>query len=75
MLLKRSCHYWAIVEDILSPSSNSSQSALLAEARMTIANEALYRQDMSKALRLYSRVKTAPSAWNQSEVCAPASIM
>ncbi len=38
---------------------------------MTIANEALYRQDMSRALRLYSRVKTAPSAWNQSEVCAP----
>ena len=72
MLLKRSCHYWAIVEHILSPSSDSSQSELLSEARMTIANEALYRQDMSRALRLYSRVKTAPSAWNQSEVCAPA---
>lgn len=41
---------------------------LLTEARMALANEALFKQDTAKALRLYSRVKTPHAAWNQSQV-------
>ena len=52
----------------VSPSSEPVNSDLLIEARMALANAALYRQDTAKALSLYSRVKTAHSAWNQSQV-------
>lgn len=42
---------------------------LLNEARMALADGAVFRSDMSQALGLYSRVKTAQAAWNQAQVC------
>ena len=42
--------------------------SLLAEAQMSLANAALYKHDTSKALKLYSQVKTPQAAWNQSQV-------
>ena len=35
---------------------------------MALANMALYKKDTTRALRLYSRVKTPHAAWNQSQV-------
>ena len=35
---------------------------------MALANIALYKKDTTRALRLYSRVKTPHAAWNQSQV-------
>ena len=42
--------------------------SLLNEARLALANAAMYRSDTSLALSLYSRVKTAQAAWNQAQV-------
>ena len=51
----------------LDPEYDGSDS-LLVEAQMSLANAALYRHDTSRALRLYSQVKTPQAAWNQSQV-------
>ena len=77
--MKRSSHYWSIIYDVLSetpalgkqlPVDLESQTpeSLLIEAQMNLANAALYKHDTSKALRLYSQVKTPQAAWNQSQV-------
>ena len=77
--MKWSSHYWGIIYDVLSgtpklekqfPLDLESQisESLLAEAQMNLANAALYKHDTSKALRLYSQVKTPQAAWNQSQV-------
>ena len=42
--------------------------SLLNEARLALANAAMYRSDTGLALSLYSRVKTAQAAWNQAQV-------
>lgn len=42
---------------------------LLNEARMALADAAVFRNDTNQALCLYSRVKTAQAAWNQAQVC------
>lgn len=42
--------------------------SLLEESQMALANIALYKKDTTRALRLYSRVKTPHAAWNQSQV-------
>ena len=41
---------------------------LVEESQMALANIALYKKDTTRALRLYSRVKTPHAAWNQSQV-------
>ena len=38
------------------------------EAQMALANAALIKQDLSRALKLYSMVKTPHAAWNQSQI-------
>ena len=42
--------------------------SLLMEAQMSLANIAIYEHDSSRALELYSHVKTPQAAWNQSQV-------
>lgn len=83
MLLKWSSHYWSIITEMVSGRKQLSgkkkngsfggegdvSDSLLAEAQMSLANAALYRHDTSKALKLYSKVKTPQAAWNQSQVC------
>ena len=87
-LLKRSCHYWNIIVDIITDKDSyrdipkyhtpdaktpkyegdPDKIPLLNEARMALANAALYKSDIGGALSLYSRVKTPHAAWNQSQV-------
>ena len=43
---------------------------LLSQARMALGDAAAYRGDISRAVSLYSRVKTAQAAWNQAQVHA-----
>ena len=43
---------------------------LLEEATMSLAGAAMYRQDTTKALLLYDKVKTPHAAFNQSKVNA-----
>ena len=47
---------------------SQTQESLLVEVQMNLANAALYKHDTSKALRLFSQVKTPQAAWNQSQV-------
>ena len=79
VLLKWSSHYWSIIYNVLSgtpalrkqlPLDLESQTpgSLLVETQMNLANAALHKHDTSKALRLYSQVKTPQAAWNQSQV-------
>ena len=67
VLMKWSSHYWKIISDVLSE-SQSLCGSLLMEAQMNLANIALVKCDTSRALRLYSQVKTPQAAWNQSQV-------
>ena len=53
---------------LLTPKSQGDRTSLLNEARISLANMALSRADTSRALSLYSRVKTAHAAWNQAQV-------
>ena len=70
VLMKWSTHYWNIIFDVLGESRLQSDfsNSLLIEAQMSLANAALFKCDTSKALRLYSQVKTPQAAWNQSQV-------
>ena len=45
--------------------------SLLSQARMALGDAAAYRGDITRAVSLYSRVKTAQAAWNQAQVDAP----
>lgn len=49
-------------------SLDSESESILMEAKMTLANTAIYRHDTTKALKLYSQVQTPQAAWNQSQV-------
>ena len=85
MLLKWSSHYWTIICNIpvevyqqkwsssvahgSADTSSDESLSILSEARMTLANAALYENNLSTALQLYSMVKTPQAAWNQSQVC------
>lgn len=51
-----------------SSEEDTDKVSLLNEARMALANAAAYKRDISRALGLYSRVKTAQAAWNQAQV-------
>lgn len=53
----------------LSTKGDPDKVELLNEARMALADAAVFRSDTSQALGLYSRVKTAQAAWNQAQVC------
>ena len=46
----------------------SGTAGLLEEATMSLAGAAMYRQDTTKALLLYDKVKTPHAAFNQSKV-------
>ncbi|KAL5475373.1 hypothetical protein EMCRGX_G025181 [Ephydatia muelleri] len=46
----------------------SSTAGLLEEATMSLAGAAMYRQDTTKALLLYDKVKTPHAAFNQSKI-------
>lgn len=58
----------AKVLQALSTEGEPDKVSLLNEARMALAAAAAYRGDTSRALSLYSRVKTAHAAWNQVQV-------
>lgn len=42
--------------------------SLLNEAHMALADAAAYKKDLTRALGLYSKVKTSLAAWNQAQV-------